>query len=53
MEKIKAAKIAEVTGGTLLWGDPETEITGISIDSRTITEGMAFFALKGCLLYTS
>jgi UDP-N-acetylmuramoyl-tripeptide--D-alanyl-D-alanine ligase len=47
MEKIKAAKIAEVTGGTLLWGDPETEITGISIDSRTITEGMAFFALKG------
>lgn len=47
MEKIKAAQIAEVTGGTLIWGDPETEITGISIDSRMVREGMAFFAMKG------
>ena len=47
MERIKAAEIAEATGGEIIWGDPEAEVTGISIDSRTIDEGMAFFALKG------
>ena len=50
-------------------GNPEKDITGISIDSRSITPGEAFFAIKGdvhdghnfvakalensCLLYTS
>lgn len=47
MERIKAAEIAEATGGEIIWGNPEAEVTGISIDSRTIDEGMAFFALKG------
>lgn len=47
METIKAGKLAEVTAGQLLWGDPEGDITGISIDSRTLSPGMAFFALKG------
>ncbi len=50
MEKMKASKIAEVTGGSLPWGaygNGEAEVTGISIDSRELEPGMAFFALKG------
>ncbi len=47
METIKAGKIAEVTAGELLWGDPEGDVSGISIDTRTLTSGMAFFAIKG------
>ncbi|HPO04092.1 MAG TPA: UDP-N-acetylmuramoyl-tripeptide--D-alanyl-D-alanine ligase [Bacillota bacterium] len=47
MEKIKAEEIVKATGGKLLKGDPQTAVTGISIDTRTLSEGMAFFALKG------
>jgi len=47
VEKIKAEEIVKATGGKLLKGDPQTAVTGISIDTRTLSEGMAFFALKG------
>ena len=38
--------LLEVTGGRPL-GAPPTPIAGVSIDSRTINEGDAFFAIKG------
>lgn len=47
MEKIKAEEIVKATGGKLLKGDPQTAVTGVSIDTRTLSEGMAFFALRG------
>ncbi len=38
---------AEITGGTLLEGSPETPFSGISTDSRMVTKGELFIALKG------
>ncbi len=38
--------LAEATGGRIV-GPVLTEIAGISIDSRTITAGEAFFAILG------
>jgi UDP-N-acetylmuramoyl-tripeptide--D-alanyl-D-alanine ligase len=39
--------IVKATDGDLLWGDPRQEVRGISIDSRTITAGEAFVAIRG------
>lgn len=38
---------ASITGGTLLEGNPETPFAGISTDSRLVTKGELFVALKG------
>jgi len=38
---------ASITGGTLLEGNPETPFAGISTDSRLVTKGELFIALKG------
>jgi UDP-N-acetylmuramoyl-tripeptide--D-alanyl-D-alanine ligase len=35
------------TGGELLWGSPRQEVSGISIDSRTIAAGELFVAIRG------
>ena len=39
--------ILNSTGGTLLAGDSESTFSGISTDTRKITNGEVFFALKG------
>ncbi|MDF2995565.1 MAG: UDP-N-acetylmuramoylalanyl-D-glutamyl-2,6-diaminopimelate--D-alanyl-D-alanine ligase [Xanthobacteraceae bacterium] len=39
-------ELAKATGGTLR-GAPEAPINGVSIDSRTLVRGDAFFAIKG------
>ena len=39
--------ILKSTSGTLISGDPNAEFRGVSTDSRNITEGDIFFALKG------
>ena len=41
-----AKDIAEATGGTL-FGAAETSVQGVSIDTRTITPGDLFIALRG------
>lgn len=40
-------KIAEITGGTLQTKDPTRPVTSFVTDSRTVTSGDAFIALKG------
>ncbi|MCL5289576.1 MAG: UDP-N-acetylmuramoyl-tripeptide--D-alanyl-D-alanine ligase [Bacillota bacterium] len=40
-------KIAEVTGGTLLQGDPAAQPAGVCTDSRRTKNGDLFVALKG------
>ncbi len=42
-----AETVLKATGGELIRGEPETEISGISIDSRTVGSGEVFFAIKG------
>ncbi len=42
----KLDALVEAVGGRVV-GDPTTTITGISIDSRTIQPGEAFFCIKG------
>jgi UDP-N-acetylmuramoyl-tripeptide--D-alanyl-D-alanine ligase len=39
--------IAKAVGGKILSGNPETVITGVSTDSRTIKPGDLFIALRG------
>ncbi len=41
------AKIAKITGGTLQSAHPETNITAFVTDSRFVTPGDGFLALKG------
>ncbi len=40
-------EILEATGGRLINGNPQIEVGGISIDSRTIKPGELFIAIKG------
>lgn len=47
MEPLKIDEIAQVTGGTVAAGSPETVVTGISIDTRTLKPGDLFVAIKG------
>lgn len=47
MREISVREIISAIGGECISGDPETIVTGISTDSRTINTGMVFFALKG------
>lgn len=39
--------ILEVTDGRLIAGEPDTIFTGISTDSRHISKGDLFIALRG------
>lgn len=47
MQPIKAKQVVEACRGELLSGDPETKITGVSTDTRTLQQGDLFFALTG------
>ncbi|MCU0225557.1 MAG: UDP-N-acetylmuramoyl-tripeptide--D-alanyl-D-alanine ligase [Acidobacteria bacterium] len=42
-----AAEIAAAVGGTVVSGDPGSTARGVSIDSRSIAAGDAFFAILG------
>jgi len=39
--------VAKAMGGVMVQGDPDTAFTGISTDSRTLTPGELFVALRG------
>ena len=47
MKKLTAEFIAKSISGKVIQGSPAQEITGVSIDSRSIKEGDVFFAIKG------
>ena len=45
--KLTAEQIVKACGGILLCGDPKTEITSFSTDSRSIQPGCLFVPIKG------
>ena len=45
--KLSASEVARLTGGELLSGVGDTEIGGVSIDSRTVSPGELFIAIRG------
>ena len=45
--KVTAQQIAQWCGGRLLCGDGETVVTSVCLDSRQVTQGSLFVALKG------
>ena len=47
MENMTAGKLAEMIGGELVYGDPEREVSRISIDSRDVDQNTLFVPLKG------
>ncbi len=47
MYMLKCAEIVKATGGVLLYGEKNTEIMGISTDSRKIEQGVLFIPLVG------
>ena len=47
MQALKCSEIINAVGGTLLSGNRETEITGVSTDSRTISAGNLFIPIEG------
>jgi len=47
MVTMSAARLAELVTGEVVSGMPQTVFSGVEIDSRSITRGMAFFALPG------
>jgi len=47
MNNIEISDVLTAINGALLLGNPESRITGISTDSRSIKEGELFFALEG------
>jgi UDP-N-acetylmuramoyl-tripeptide--D-alanyl-D-alanine ligase len=47
MVRLKIKEVLKAVSGRLASGDSEGLINGISIDSRTISKGELFFALKG------
>jgi len=44
---LRLSELAEGVGGELLRGDPETQVDSYDIDTRKLSRGAAFFALKG------
>jgi len=44
---LKLSELTEGVGGELLRGDPETQVNSYDIDTRKLSRGGAFFALKG------
>lgn len=47
MKKLTIEQITKAVKGELLQGDPKDEISGISTDSRKVSEGEVFFPLIG------
>lgn len=47
MPKFTIEEIVKATNGLLLAGGSQAQITGVSIDSRSLVPGDVFFALKG------
>ncbi|MDD8020506.1 MAG: UDP-N-acetylmuramoyl-tripeptide--D-alanyl-D-alanine ligase [Acidobacteriota bacterium] len=47
MASLTLARIAELTGGKIIQGQPDTLVTAYTFDSRNTTPGSIFFALKG------
>ena len=47
MENMTAGQLAEITGGKLLQGSPDTPVAHISIDSRNVDKETLFVPLKG------
>lgn len=47
MKKLKLKEIAEACGGTLLWGDENTTIEGVTTDSRKSGKNLLFIPLEG------
>ena len=47
MKEITAAEIVRVTGGTLVFGDPEASVTKLATDSREIPENALFVPIEG------
>ena len=45
---MKLSELIQGTEATILNGSPESEITAITSDSRTVTPGSLFLAVKGC-----
>ena len=45
---MKLADIIKGTGATILRGTPDTEVLGITSDSRKVEKGWLFIAVKGC-----
>jgi UDP-N-acetylmuramoyl-tripeptide--D-alanyl-D-alanine ligase len=46
-EQLSIETVLEATEGALVQGDPQTPLTGVSTDSRSIKPGELFFALRG------
>jgi len=46
-EPLTIATVLEATGGSLIQGDIQTPVAGVSTDSRSIKPGELFFALRG------
>ena len=47
MVRMSAARLAELTGATIVAGSGDTVFRGVEIDSRAVPAGGAFFALPG------
>ena len=47
MERVTIKEVIRAVRGKLICGSQQREISGVSIDSRTIKKGEMFFALKG------
>ncbi len=45
--ELNCKEIARVTGGTIISGNPDTVIKGVSIDTRTLNPGQWFVPLRG------
>lgn len=47
MEKLSIKEVAAACGGTLLWGDENTIIEGVTTDSRQKRRKSAFYSACG------
>lgn len=47
MVTMSAARLAELTNGSVVRGAPDAVFSGVAIDSREVVTGQAFFALSG------
>lgn len=47
MKSLTVAQISDIVGGEILCGDPNTIITNIQYDSRSVTDGSLFVPIKG------
>lgn len=47
MEDLYIHEVVQAINGDLLHGDPDSKVTGVSIDTRSLKTGDLFFALQG------